>query len=178
MAMKCFLSNKCDSKLDTNKTKALNDQLAKCNTTAPALCNSDNVTGLNITLIGECIPKLKSYLDAYSKCLKSCECSCFTDLSLVSDSCSNFNDMETSTKDARKKCTNPSQKGSFADCRAQERKVHYYGWMWCKANCSAGMNPCFQTSISPSNNNTNQNNGTGTKTTPNKPTLKTKGTAA
>lgn len=68
MAMKNFMSNKTQFsiKMDINNMKVLNIDLAKCNTTAPALCNTDNVTGLNTTLVGECIPKLKSYLDAYS----------------------------------------------------------------------------------------------------------------
>jgi hypothetical protein len=35
--------------------------------------------------------------------------------------------MNTNTKAARRKCTNPSEKGSFGDCRTQERKVAYYG---------------------------------------------------
>ena len=69
--------------------------------------------------------------------MKSCECSCFTALALVEDACTNFDAMDKATKVAKKACTSPSEKGSFGDCRAQERKVAYYGET-CKS-CPSGM---------------------------------------
>ena len=67
MAMKKTMEMKSNNtKLDLNEMKVLNDELAKCNNTAPALCDTSNVAGLDTARSGECIPKLKSYLDDYS----------------------------------------------------------------------------------------------------------------
>merc|ERR1719419_837553 len=127
----------CNGGSIPEEAKTADEMLQTCNTTASKLCTSSNITGLNMILIDDCIPKLQAYVDAYKECLKSCECSCFTALALVEDACTNFDAMDKATKVAKKACTSPSEKGSFGDCRAQERKVAYYGET-CKS-CPSGM---------------------------------------
>merc|ERR1712106_55946 len=124
----------CNGASVPDEAKVADEKLTSCNTTASELCTSSKVSGLNTSLLEECIPKLQAYVDAYKACLKKCECSCFTALALVSDTCTKFNTMESSTKVAKRKCTSPSETGSFGDCRTQERKVAYYGEK-CKPDC-------------------------------------------
>merc|ERR1711874_479973 len=100
---------------------------ASCNTTASELCDTSTIPELNMTLVEECIPLLQATQDAYVKCLTDCDCSCFTSVPVISESCIKFTTMENNTKTAKRKCTNPSEEGSFGDCRAQERVVAYYG---------------------------------------------------
>ena len=100
--------------------------------------------------------QFKSYT-LFQDCVKNngtCECSCFTALPLVDDNCTKFNDMESSTKAAKKKCTSPTEKGSFGDCRQQERKVAYYGEKCKKCTASmttkVGFRKCKATELVPS----------------------------
>merc|ERR1711892_853567 len=128
----------CNGASVPDEAKVADEKLTSCNTTASELCTSSKVSGLNTSLLEEGIPKLQAYVDAYKACLKQCECSCFTALALVSDTCTKFNTMESSTKVAKRKCTSPSETGSFGDCRTQERKVAYYGEK-CKPDCPGTM---------------------------------------
>merc|ERR1712123_113656 len=128
----------CNGASVPDEAKVADEKLTSCNTTASELCTASKVSGLNTSLLDECIPKLQSYVDAYKACLKKCECPCFTALALVSKTCTNFNTMEASTKAAKRKCTSPSETGSFGDCRTQERKVAYYGEK-CKPDCPGTM---------------------------------------
>merc|ERR1711874_446933 len=107
--------------------KVAAETLASCNTTASELCDTSTIPELNMTLVEECIPLLQATQDAYVKCLTDCDCSCFTSVPVISESCIKFTTMENNTKTAKRKCTNPSEEGSFGDCRAQERVVAYYG---------------------------------------------------
>merc|ERR1712123_238300 len=114
----------CNGASVPDEAKVADEKLTSCNTTASELCTSSKVSRLNTSLLDECIPKLQAYVDAYKACLKKCECSCFTALALVSDTCT--------------KCNSPSETGSFGDCRTQERKVAYYGEK-CKPDCPGTM---------------------------------------
>lgn len=108
------------------------ETLQNCSTTARDLCDSNKIPGLDIPLINQCLPLLKTYVDAYLVCrnVADYECSCFTALTELTVTC-NFNTLERKTKDARNKCTKPEEngqriKGSFGDCRKQGRVVFYY----------------------------------------------------
>ena len=117
----------CESGAIGDEAKTANEKLQKCKSTAVEKCSSSKIEGLDTAKITECKPKLQAYVDAYKECLKKCECSCFTGLALVDDSCTKFSDMETKTKTAKNKCTKQSEDGSFGDCRKQERVVAHYG---------------------------------------------------
>jgi len=117
----------CGGGLISDDVKIANDKLQTCNTTATDMCTSSKI-GLNTSLITECIPKLQKFVDDYKTCLRSCDCDCFDALTLVDDSCTKFNDMETKTKAAKNKCTKPSEEGSFGYCRQQERVVASKGF--------------------------------------------------
>ena len=57
--------DQCDGGAIPNDAKVAYETLQLCNTTATEACSSSNITGLNTTLVTECIPKLKIYVDAY-----------------------------------------------------------------------------------------------------------------
>ena len=72
------------------------------------------------------------------------ECSCFSALTLVDDSCTKFDDVETKAKAAKKKCTKPSDEpGSFGDCRKQERLVAHYGYKCKDCSTSVSTKVCY-----------------------------------
>ena len=66
-AIKNATSNggQCDGGSIPGEAKTADETLENCSTTASGLCSSSKISGLNTSLITECVPKLKSYVDAY-----------------------------------------------------------------------------------------------------------------
>jgi len=135
-AIKSSTSNKkCDGASIPEEASTADTKLEKCNSTATDLCTSSKIERLDTDLIASCKPKLEKYVKDFKEALKNCDCTTIKALELVDASCA-FSDMEASTKTAKKKCTSPTEPGSFGDCRQQERKVAYFGEK-CKPKCGS-----------------------------------------
>jgi len=129
----------CSNATAKGEAKEVYDTLAKCKTTAAALCKVEMSTEEKASL-DKCKPAYKKYTEAFQACLKSGECTCFQKLKLdnEADCDKDFSSVDTAIKGKKDKCVKSSEKGSFGACRAMERKAAYMG-VECVSKCDSTM---------------------------------------
>ena len=67
------------------------------------------------------IPKKIQILKYFQACLKTGACSCFQGLEEAGAECEDFLTLENQIKAEKNDCINPDKKGSFGNCRQEER---------------------------------------------------------
>merc|ERR1711981_91192 len=124
------------------EAKKVQQKLANCSVSAGANCDEGNLAiAIDATKVSTCKDTLETFAKGFKKCLtgndSAATCSCVQGLTNPSDDCLNFKDMHDGVKAQKEKCTKGSAKGSFGDCRKQERMAAKFGNK-CKKACPAG----------------------------------------
>jgi len=131
LAIQFLTSNgkKCGNDDINDEAKNANTKLQNCTKSISEICDKSTIVDLNMALVTPCIEKLESYQEAFKKCIfvPNFDCSCLDKLAPL-DECGKdtFKDMFVQAKAARRTCTDRQVIGSFAYCRSQERRVHFY----------------------------------------------------
>merc|ERR1712080_437542 len=129
---------------DVNK---IAEELKNCTATAKANCDHKAVDGCtNLTLNTKCEEELSGWIKKFGpdkgSCLqanKDC-CKCINDITPEpSKECLEFEALDTSSKEKKKKCTAKGTKGSFGYCRQLQMQAAEKGPKAHKAKCKKGM---------------------------------------
>jgi len=134
-----------DSGNDT--VNAIADELKNCTATAKANCETKAIAACtNLTLNTKCEKELSDWIKKFGpekgSCLqksKDC-CKCINDISPdPSKECLEFDALDNSSKEKKKKCTASGTKGSFGYCRKLQMQAAEKGPGAHKAKCKKGM---------------------------------------